>query len=175
MIFVCCQLSNPHPDLRLPLVAIFGELGEEHPGTTDRMLQPLLDGKTMGFFTLLDDAVVGCEDIGPIGGDNAVDLRRHGIPQHTAFQPLVPMLRLDLALGIDFGCLAGGGDTGIDGSFALFVDFGSLAKENNGESGTSAHGYLVLIIKRCVAWNILRRKIMQAKAIRANRDLFLRP
>ncbi len=175
MIFVCCQLSNPHPDLRLPLVAIFGELGEEHPGTTDRMLQPLLDGKTMGFFTLLDDAVVGCEDIGPIGGDNAVDPHRHGIPQHTTLQPLVPMLRLDLTLGIDFGCLTGSGDAGIDGSLALFVGFGFLTEENNGESGTSAHGYLVLIIKRCVAWNILRRKIMQAKAIRANRDLFLRP
>ncbi len=69
--------------------------------------------------------------------------RKTKLPQHTTLQPLVPMLRLDLTLDIDFGCLTGGGDTGIDGSFALFVDFGFLTKENNGESGTSAHGYKV--------------------------------
>ncbi len=84
------------------------------------------------------------------------------------------MRRLDLTLGMNLGNLTGGGDTGIDGSFALFVDFGFLAEENNGEGGTSAHDYLVLIIKRYVAWNILRRKIMQTKAICTNRDLFFK-
>ena len=84
------------------------------------------------------------------------------------------MRRFDLALCVDLGNLTGSGDAGINGSLALLVDFGFLTEENDGESGTSAHGYMGLIIKRCVAWNILRRKIVQNKAIRLNRDLIFK-
>ncbi|BDF65912.1 hypothetical protein CE91St16_23190 [Alistipes finegoldii] len=66
---------------------------------------------------------------------------------------------------MDFGNLPGSGDAGIDRSLALFVDFGFLAEENDGESDTSAHSYMGLMIKRFAAWNILRRKIVKNKAI----------
>jgi len=58
------------------------------------------------------------------------------------------MLRLDLALGIDFGNAARGSNSSIDRGFALFVEFGFLAEENHGESGVSAHGCNNLIVKR---------------------------
>ena len=46
-----------------------------------------------------------------------------------AFQTLVPALRLDLTASVDFGRVAGGGDSGINGRFALLGDFGLLTKE----------------------------------------------
>lgn len=53
------------------------------------------------------------------------------------------MLRLNHTFGVNLGRVAGSGDTGIDGSLALFVEFGFLAEENDGESSASAHGYKV--------------------------------
>jgi hypothetical protein len=53
------------------------------------------------------------------------------------------MLRLDLTLGMNLGNLTGSGDAGINGSLALFVEFGFLTEENDGESDTSAHSYEV--------------------------------
>lgn len=53
------------------------------------------------------------------------------------------MLRFDQTFGVNLGRPTGSGDTGIDGSLALFVEFGSLTEENDGESDTSAHSYEV--------------------------------
>jgi hypothetical protein len=73
VIFVRCQLGNPHTDLFLPLVAVFGELGEEHSRVARCMLQPLFDSETIGILTLLDDAIVSGEDIGPTRSDDFID------------------------------------------------------------------------------------------------------
>ena len=84
----------------------------------------------------MDQAVVGSKDGGPVAGDDTVDLLIDLILVERTFEALVPAFRLDLALCIDFGRLAGRGDAGIDWGLALFRDFGLLAEEDNAEGGS---------------------------------------
>lgn len=110
MVFVRRHV-NTHAGLLLSFVAVFGKLGEKHAGTARCMLLSLLDSEAIGLFTLLDDAVVGGEDIGPIRSDDPVDLRRDDIPEHTAFQSPAPMDRPRHTFGMNLGRLSGSGDT----------------------------------------------------------------
>lgn len=73
MIFVCCQLCDAYPDLRLPFLAVSGKLGEEHPGTSGCMFQPLLDDKAIRRFAFLNKAIISCEDVGTERSDDVID------------------------------------------------------------------------------------------------------
>jgi len=141
-------LGNTDTCLFLPFVAVFRKLRKKQASVAASIFQPPFDGETVRLPTLFDDAVVSRKDIGSIGGYDLVDLQGNGIPECESFQPLAPMLRLDLALRVDFGNVARGSNSSIDRGFALFVEFGFLAEENHGESGMSAHGCKGLMIKR---------------------------
>ncbi len=103
VILVGRKLGNTYSDFFLPFVAVFRKLRKKHVSVAASIFQLLFDGKTVRLPTLLDDVVVGRKDIGSIGGYDLVDLQGNGIPEHRSLQPLVPMLRLDLALRVDFG------------------------------------------------------------------------
>lgn len=121
---------------------VHGELGEEHPRIAPGVFSTVLDSKASRFLALFDKLIVGRKDIGPVAGDNTVDLHVNLVLVQGALQTLVPTLRLDLTLRVDFGTPTRGRDTGIDRGFALFRYFGFLAEENNGESDAS-HGCML--------------------------------
>ena len=142
VVLVGRELRDTGADLLLPFLAVFAELRQHHPARRGRA-QQLFDGKAGRRPVLLDQAVVGSKDRGPVTGDDAVDLLIDFILVERTFETLVPAFGLDLALCIDFGRLAGRGDTGIDRGLALFCDFGLLAEEDNAEGGSWQHGCLV--------------------------------
>lgn len=123
------------------------------------MFQSGLDGEAVKGLTLLNKAIVGGENVCSVSSENPVDLRRNGVSQHTTFQTLVPMLRFDLALGINLRRPAGGRDTGIDRRFALLREFRLLAEENYGKC-RSAHGCLGLDVLNVCSIEIIGRKTM---------------
>ena len=134
VILVGRELGEPHADLFLPLVAILGELGEKGPGIRIGTKQSLLNGKASRLFVFPNELVVGREDIGPVAGDDLVDLRCHFVLEQGAFEALVPFFRLDLALGVNLGGVSVGGDPGVDRGDALACYLGFLAEENHAES-----------------------------------------
>lgn len=138
MLAVSCVMRVPTSCCRFSQY----ELCQQHPARRGGA-QQLFDGKAGRCPVLLDQAVIGGKDGGPIAGDDAVDLLVDLILVKRAFEALVPAFGLDLALCIDFGRLAGRGDTGIDRGFALFCDFGLLAEEDDAEGGSWQHGCLV--------------------------------
>ena len=145
VVFVGCKLRDTHSDLLLTLVAIFGELREEHAGIADLTAQALFNGKTVRLFVLFDQQIVCCEDIGAERADDFVDLQRYGIAGQRPFGLLIPFFRLDLALGIYFCRNAAGSDADVNGGFPFFVQFGFLTEENNAESRSVGHGCKNLI------------------------------
>ena len=84
----------------------------------------MFDGKAGRRLVLLDQAVIGGKDRGPVAGDDAVDLLVDLILVERTFEALVPAFRLNLTQCVDFGRLTGRGDVGIDQSFAIFRAFG---------------------------------------------------
>lgn len=145
VVFVGCKLRDTHSDLFLTLVAIFGELREEHAGIADLTAQALFNGKTVRLFVLFDQQIVCCEDIGAERADDFVDLQRYGIAGQRPFGLLIQFFRLDLALGIYFCRNAAGSDADVNGGFPFFVQFGFLTEENNAESRSVGHGCKNLI------------------------------
>lgn len=123
-------------------LAVFAELRQQY-STRRGGAQQLFDGKTGRHPVLLEQSVVGGKDGGPVAGYDAVDLLVNRILVERTFEALVPAFRLNLALCIDFGRLAGRGNAGIDRGFALFCDFGLLEEEDNAEGGSWQHGCLV--------------------------------
>lgn len=119
----------------------------------------MFDRKAVWSFILFEELVVGREDIGPVAGDNAVDPLIYLVFVKRAFETLVPALRFDLALGVDFGRTAGGRDVDVNGRFALFRYFGLLAEENHVEC-RSVHGCMGLEWLNVCSIEILRRKTM---------------
>ena len=103
----------------------------------------MFDGKAGRRLVLLDQAVIGGKDRGPVTGNDAIDLLVDLILVERTFETLVPAIRLNLALRVDFGRLAGCSNAGIDRGLALFCDFGLLAEEDNAEGGSWQHGCLV--------------------------------
>ena len=81
------------------------------------------------------------------------------------------MLRLDFATCVDFGGDARSGDAGIDGGFALSIDFRFLAEENDAESFASIHNCICLLNRLNVCSIVLLRcKQMTYSDISRNRD-----
>ena len=142
VVLVGRELRDAGADLLLPFLAVFAELRQQHP-TRRGGAQQLFDGKAGRRPVLLDQSVVGGQDRGPVAGDDTVDLLVDLILVERTFEALVPAIRLNLALRVDFGRLAGRGDAGIDRGLALFRDFGLLAEEDNAEGGSWQHGCLV--------------------------------
>lgn len=142
VVLVGRELRDAGADLLLAFLAVFAELRQHHSARRGGAEQ-LFDGKTGRRPVLMDQAVVGSKDGGPVAGDDTVDLLIDLILVERTFEALVPAFRLDLALCIDFGRLAGRGDAGIDRGLALFRDFGLLAEEDNAEGGSWQHGCLV--------------------------------
>lgn len=142
VVLVGRELRDAGADLLLAFLTIFAELRQHHPARRGGA-QQLFDGKAGRRLVLLDQAVIGGKDRGPVAGYDTVDLLVDLILVERAFKALVPAFRLNLALCIDFGRLAGRGDAGIDRGFALFRDFGLLAEEDDAEGGSWQHGCLV--------------------------------
>ena len=135
MVLVGRELRDAGADLLLAFLAVFAELSQQHPARRGGA-QQLLDSKAGRRPVLLDQAVVGGKDRGPVTGDDAVNLLIDLVLVERAFEALVPAFRLDLALCVDFGRLTGRGDAGIDRGLALFRDFGLLAEEDDAEGGS---------------------------------------
>ena len=142
VVLVGRELRDAGADLLLAFLAVFAKLRQQHP-TRRGGAQQLFDGKAGRRLVLLDQAVIGGKDRGPVAGYDAVDLQVDLILVERAFEALIPAFGLNLALCIDFGRLAGRGDAGIDRGLALFRDFGLLAEEDNAEGGSWQHGCLV--------------------------------
>lgn len=94
----------------------------------------MFDRKAVRHFTLFDQLLVGRKDIGPVTGDDVVDLLRYFVAEQRPFGLLVPLLRLDLTLGINLRTLAAGGDASVDRGKPFARYFGSLTEENHTES-----------------------------------------
>ncbi len=106
MIFIRRELGNTYADLFLSFVAVLRKFRQKHPRPADFVFHAFFYGETVRLPAFLDKTVVGGKDIGTVGGYDTVDLHRNVIPQHTAFQTLVPMLGFYLASGVDFGRLS---------------------------------------------------------------------
>lgn len=133
MVFVRRELGNADADLFLPFVAILVQFGQKHPHPGMRVVEALFDGKTVRFPAFPDELVVSGQNIGPVTGYDVVDLLRYLIAEQRAFGPLVPLLRFDLALGVNLGRYALRGNAGVDRGLSLSGNFRFLAKENDAE------------------------------------------
>lgn len=128
VVLVGRELRDAGADLLLAFLAVFAEFRQHHSARRGGA-QQLFDGKAGRRLVLLDQPVVSGKDGGPVTGDDAVDLLVDFVFVERAFETLVPAFRLDLALCIDFGRLAGRGDAGIDRGLALFVTLVFLQKK----------------------------------------------
>ena len=147
VVFVRGQLGNADADLLLPLVAILVQFGQKHPRTGVGVGKALFYGKTIRLPAFLDELIVSGQNIGPVTGDDVVDLHGHLIAEQRPFGPLVPLFRFDLALGVHLGRYALRGNAGVDRGFAFSGYFGFLAKENDAESFSFHHAAFFEFVK----------------------------
>lgn len=115
-------------------IAVFGKFGKQLPRALRRVGHALFDSEARGFLALFDKLVIGRENVCTVTCDNTVYLLVDSILPQGAFKSLIPMLRLNLALGVNLSCLPVQFDADIDWGFPFFCDFSFLAEENDAES-----------------------------------------